>query len=182
MPRPSYQAARNVRARALGFRNYHDLRRTVGGFRALQRADPRTLPERVQAKRLDALAVVRDVREGFTPESAGRHHGISPDAVRTFSGDAIDRRADRLARPVVIIGRDGPAEVVVRGSRASSTAAAHASAVDYYLRTGDSSRLRAFRGVRVGGVRLETDTRVLRRLAREGRLAVEALYWTGRAA
>ena len=176
--RRSYQVARNAHAQALGYRNFHDLRMDVGGFRALSRADPRTLPERVQAKRLDALNVVRDVRDGFTPESAARYHGVSPDAVRTFTGDAIDRDADRLARPIVVIGRNGSTEVVVRGSRAASDAAAHRAAVDHYLRTGDTSRLREFRGVRVGGVRLETDTRVLRRLAREGRLPVEQLYFT----
>ncbi|MGH9013166.1 MAG: hypothetical protein ACRDZ1_04415 [Acidimicrobiia bacterium] len=178
MARRDYQreyAARSARARAAGFASFHEQRRTFDGPPASRSALER-LPERAAGKYQDALGVVRDVRAGYTPESAARFHGISLDAVRTFTGDALDRDADRLARSILVMGRDGPTEVVVRGSRAASTAAAHASALEHYVRTGDGSRLREFRGRRVGGVRLVDDPRVLRRLAREGALTFEELY------
>ena len=68
----------------------------------------------------------------------------------------------------------------IRGSGTRSVIAAHSAAVDHYLRTGDSSRVREFKGmvIKVDGTPTEllTDLRQLRRLAAAGQVSFEDLY------
>lgn len=167
------------RARELGFDSYRDVR-DRGGFGRLshlrRRAALEDLPESARESRAAAQHALADVRAGYGLDEAAARWNTSPEAVRAWVGDALDRAADRLPREIVVIGREGPVDVVVRGSRSTSLAAAHASAVGHYLAMGDRRMLAEFRGRRVAGVRLETRPAVLTRLAREGELEVEALY------
>ena len=70
--------------------------------------------------------------------------------------------------------------VPVYGSKASSKLSKYANAINRYLRTGDTSRIRPFKGktVRVGGKRIEliTDPATLSSLAQAGALRVDQLY------
>jgi hypothetical protein len=145
--------------------------------RVSRRADLAALPRSARETRDAALHVVADIRrEGIDLATAARQQGLDPGVVRAWTGDAYRHDADRLARRIVVIGRDGPTEVVVRGSRAATVAGEHANAVRRYLETGNAAVLSRFRGRRVGGVQLETRPAALLRLAREGRLDVEYLY------
>lgn len=60
-----------------------------------------------------------------------------------------------------------------------SLAASHVNAATHYRDTGESDRLDAFRGVRVGGYKLETDPGELEHLANRQQLDFEEFYENG---
>ena len=66
--------------------------------------------------------------------------------------------------------------VSVRGSLAASRLSRYWDAIDHYLQTGDEVPLQTFRGVRIGGVELETDPDEIDRLAVLGVLSFETIY------
>lgn len=58
----------------------------------------------------------------------------------------------------------------------ASLIGSHANAIKAFINTGDVDALDAFRGVTVGGRRLETDPDELESLARDGELSYEDIY------
>jgi hypothetical protein len=70
----------------------------------------------------------------------------------------------------------GPVVVDVRGSRAASKLGSYWNAVDHYLTTGDDEPLRHLRGLKIGGVELETDPDVIDYLYTTGQIEFETIY------
>jgi hypothetical protein len=128
--------------------------------------------------------------EGVSLTKASREFGVDPRRVRARAGSAlrktksgryVARPSDKLLRVLVIPSRDGLTEVVVRDSTVASKIAEYSDAVQKYLRTGDSSKLKKFRRVRLldekgKRIKLETDPVVLQRLGSAGVLSFESLY------
>lgn len=181
-------ARRQEWARALGFTGYRQLR-TAGG-RAVARLTGRAawsaLPADAQRSRDSALRVVAEMRASGTPlGAASARHGTTPDAVRFWAGPALSstrsetataRPADRLYRPMRALTDRGTVAVDIRGSKAAGTLGAYWNAVHHYLTTGDTGPLDRFRDVRVGGITLTTNPRVLDHHAHIGELAFESIY------
>ncbi len=181
-------ARRQERARALGFTGYRQLRSAGGN--AVARLTGRTawsaLPADAQRSRDTALRVIAEMRATGAPlAAASSRHDTTPDAVRFWAGPALTSRrgdtatarpADRLYRPMRAMTDDGIVAVDLRGSKAAGTLGAYWNAVHHYLTTGDTGPLDRFRDVRVGGITLTTDPRVLDHHAHIGELAFESIY------
>lgn len=135
---------------------------------------------------LEALSWMRS--HGLSLAHAAREAHTTPRTVRKYAGHVLltqhrrfaARPFDRLARRLRFLTPRGITEVTVRNSRTASRIAAYWSAVDHYLKTGDASRLRPFRGKSVRFEKLGhpfvTDPRTLSRLANAGETAFEDLY------
>jgi hypothetical protein len=152
--------------------------RNAGEERGLR---PAAREARIRA--LEAVALAR--RENLTIRTAAKRSGVSVGTVRKYASPALARDAfgrlvpkdaDRLYRRVHVIGPEGERWVDTRGSRVASRVGAYWNAVRTYLGTGDEEPLERFRGVRVGGIELETDLDVIEELARRGEVAFEDLY------
>jgi hypothetical protein len=95
-------------------------------------------------------------------------------------GVYVAQRVDQAPRRMKLMTPLGLTVETITGSRVASKIATYMSAVDHYLRTGDTSRLRAFAGkaVRASGKRFPfvTDPRTLRRLAYANEISYEDLY------
>lgn len=119
---------------------------------------------------------------------AARRAETTPGTVLRYLGPAVEKKGDRyvakpsdhLPRWVRVHTAEGVETVVVRSSKTASLIAEHAAAVDRYLKTGLSDRLRKFRGnsFRAGkvGYPFLTDRNTLERLAEAGEVAFEDLY------
>jgi hypothetical protein len=132
---------------------------------------------------LDALALSR--REGISLTEASRRTRTTRRTVLRHAGAGFAREGrryaprpyDRIPREMVVLTADGPERVVLRDSRTAGLVAEHANAVQAYLRTGGTSRLRALprTSFRLGGQTyvLVTDEDVIDRLAEGGELHYE---------
>jgi hypothetical protein len=85
-----------------------------------------------------------------------------------------------MRRPMRVLTEQGVIVADVRSSRVATRLSKYWGAVDYYLRTGDRSRLLVYDGkaLRAGGHRFEfiTDPDLLARLAEAGEVRFEDLY------
>jgi hypothetical protein len=126
-----------------------------------------------------ALALAR--RHYLALPTAAAKVGLSEDEVLEHTGEAWEWRGrwiakprDHLHREMQAITDQGPEWVGTYDSRVASRIGQHTSAVRYYLRTGDPSRLRGFT-FRVGDrtVRLATDPHLIDRLAAGGEIHLE---------
>jgi hypothetical protein len=104
------------------------------------------------------------------------HRYAEPALTKDVFGRLVPTRTDRLYRRVHVIGPDGERWIDTRGSRVASTVGEYWNAVRHYLTTGDEAPLEPFRGVRVGGVELQTDPDAIDELARRGEVSFEDLY------
>jgi hypothetical protein len=84
-----------------------------------------------------------------------------------------------MLRTVVIVSEGQQRSVDLRGSRQASRVGAYWNAVGRFLDTGDTSLLKPFRGLRVGGFVLETDPDLLEDLALRSQLGFEDIYSLG---
>jgi hypothetical protein len=180
----SERAYRNFLARQKGFPSWWAEQRAPRVARsaaALGSLHPSELESRRRA--LDALSNMR--REGLSLTEAARRAGTTPAAVLRHAGPALEfergryraRSADRLLRVMRVLGEGGVEhDVEVRGSRAASLVGEHWSAIGYYLRSGDDSRLRRLEGKKVAGITLEADVDVVDEWERRGELEVETIY------
>lgn len=137
---------------------------------------------------LHALGHMR--REHLSLTAAARLEHAKPATVLRYVGSAIrqDRsggryratKADSFKRELRIPTALGPTKVPIYGSKAASTVAKYANAVNRYLRTGDTSRLDEFKNkpLRTGKRELElvTDAATLTALAQAGALHLDQLY------
>ncbi len=181
----STYARRDERARAEGFRSYRD-KRLHGGSTASRPRNQRELnrlPRAARAKRQRSLRALAEAREGLTLEQAAARNEVSVNTIAYWSGGSVRQdgtvtKSDRLWRPMWAISTKTGSRVGVdvRGSVTASRLSNYWSAVETYLQTGDDTALQAFRGVRIAGVELETDTTVIDRLAVLGQLSFETIY------
>ena len=128
--------------------------------------------------------------EGASLTKASREFGLNPKTVKTRAGTAlrktksgryVPRPSDKLLRVLVIPDPQGQREVVVKDSIVASKIAEYSDAVQKFLRTGDSSRLKKFRRIRLleengQRIKLVTDLAELQRLGSAGVLSFESLY------
>jgi hypothetical protein len=128
--------------------------------------------------------------EGTSLTQASRDFDLDPRLVRSRAGSAlrkaksgryVARPSDKLLRVLVIPSSEGLKEVVVRDSATASKIAEHSHAVQVYLRTGDSSRLKKFRRIKLldekgNRIKLVTDLAELQKLGSAGVLSFESLY------
>ncbi len=151
------------------------------GRRSRSRVDPGA-----RERALEALNRMRT--QGLSLTRAARASQTTPQTVRKYVRSALTRKkgryaatpSDRLTRRVWLLTARGKVEITVRGSRPASRVAQYMTAVDRYLRTGDTEALRAFadQTIRAGKVthRFATDTAVLDRLALAGEVSFDRLY------
>lgn len=128
--------------------------------------------------------------EGVSLTKASREFGLDPRLVRsragsslrkTKSGRYVAKASDKLLRVLVVPTPNGLTEVAVRGSDIASKIAEYSDAVQKYLRTGDSSKLKKFRRMKLldekgNRIKLVTDLAVLQKLGSAGVLSFESLY------
>jgi hypothetical protein len=122
-------------------------------------------------------------------KAAARESHTTPRTIRKYLGSALKVGSngritpttfDRYARTMRFLTPQGLTEVTTRDSRSASKIAKYWAAVDHYLKTGDASRLRPFKGqsIRTGKVShpFITDTRTLKRLGYAHEVRFEDLY------
>ena len=180
----SYRAYRNELARRRGFSSWYAQQRSQRRVRTsseLERLHP--AEREARRKALEALTYMRN--EGLSLREAAGRAGTTPASVLRHTGSALKReggrytarRGDRLLRVMAVLGEDGVEhQVEIRSARQASIVGEHWAAVGYYLRTGDDSRLRRFRGKSVAGIPLETDPDAIDEWERLGELEVDDIY------
>jgi hypothetical protein len=128
--------------------------------------------------------------QGLSLTEAARAAGTSPRTVKKYAPRALTRidgdgyaatSSDRYARTLYFLTERGKMPLTVPDSRTASLIATHWNAVDHYLKTGKTDRLRPFRGVALRGRdgvshAFLTDPRMLNRLGNAGEIAFEDLY------
>lgn len=149
------------------------------------------LPEAQQETWNRVAHVIAKMRSDKVSLTRASHEfGLDPRAVRaragsvlrkTKSGRYVARPSDKLLRVLVIPSQQGLKEIAVRGSEIASKIAQYSDAVQRYLRTGDSSRLKKFRRLKLVNekgerIKLLTDLAELQKLASAGVLSFESLY------
>lgn len=154
--------------------------------RVRNRRDLDALSPEEQDDRAGALRALTLMREDPTMSmtKAARRAGTTPQAVRRYAGDALERRGsrwsatrgDRLYRPMVVHSGGETVAINVRGSHKAAELSDYHRAVGHYLNTGDEEPLRRFAGKTVAGVEYETDPDVLDEMARRGQLDIESIY------
>lgn len=156
-------------------------RRRIRNRTDLERLSPTEREDRAAALR--AITIKReDPRVSLT--EAARRAGTSPQSVRRYAGEALERdgrrwvvtSGDRLYRPMVVYSGGEVVAVDVRGSRKAAELSAYHRAVGHYLDTGDEEPLQHFAGRTVAGVEYETDPDYLDEMARRGQLSIESIY------
>lgn len=144
--------------------------------------------EDTRTRALRALTLMR--REKLSRAEACRLEHIKPATFLHYVGRAVRQdkpggryhatATDRFRRDLQIPTALGPMQVPVYGSKVATDLSNYANAINRYLRTGDTSRLQAFKGktIRVGRERIEliTDPGTLSSLAQAGVLRVDQLY------
>jgi len=148
------------------------------------------LPVALQETWNRAVHVHSKMLSGTSFTEASREFGISPNKVKALlgstlkkskSGRYVAKASDRLLRVLVIPGPQGLQEVAVKGSDVASKIAEYSSAVQKYIRTGDSSQLKKFKRLRLldekgQRIKLITDLAELKKLGSAGVLSFESLY------
>jgi hypothetical protein len=170
---------------------------STGAKRKKKTTAPRTskqyfaLPDDAQETWNRVAHVISKMRsEGKSLTQASRDFGIDPRAIRSRAGSALRKAKngryvaksnDNLLRVLVIPSPQGLSEIAVRGSDNASKIAEYSDAVQTYLRTGDSSKLKKFRRLKLldekgKRIKLVTDLAKLRELGSAGVLSFESLY------
>lgn len=130
------------------------------------------------------------MRRGESMSAACRAEHIKPDTFLRYVGRAVRHdkpggrfRAvalDALKRELQVPTADGPVQVSAKGIRAAREFSSYLNAIAHFNRTGDTSRLKRFKGRRfmVEGRRYEflTDSDKLMELAEADALRLDSLY------
>ena len=123
-------------------------------------------------------------------QKASREIGVSQKTVVKLAGSALRKRAngkyavnksEKILRVLVMPTSEGLKEIAVRGFEAASKIGKYDAAVQKYLRTGDDSKLKRFRRLKLkdaSGKRIQflTDTAELKRQGLLGQFSFESLY------
>ncbi|HEX6502423.1 MAG TPA: hypothetical protein VF011_04195 [Terriglobales bacterium] len=153
-----------------------------------RRSNPGAVRERDRVQALHVLARMR--RTGSSLASAARSESISPQKVlKSLPGELRKsgsrwiptRPTDRQPRQMNLLDEKGRRVGTVRGSKAASLLGRYNAALSKFFSgngkyAGDESLLDPFRGKRVAGVTLLTDTKALIELAEAGELSFDDLY------
>lgn len=135
-------------------------------LRALSRAKaPRNveqfvaLPGHAQENWTKVARVVQAMRrDGISLTQAAKDYDISRKRVAELAGSALKKQTngrytakqfDRLLRVLVIPSGEGRTEIAVRDSRTASKIGEYNAAVQRFVRTGDQSKLRAFKKLKL---------------------------------
>lgn len=131
------------------------------------------------ATRDRALKALWAVRQGDSLSKAARDNGVTVRTVKRYVGSALiqDRsggriratKSDRLVRYLQIAGRNGPREVIARGSKIASKFAHYKADTNRFLR-GDRHAMDKWRGKKIAGIELITDPKILIEQARKDML------------
>jgi hypothetical protein len=151
---------------------------TQRGLRLIESGGPRGESAlRAAEYRSRGFNALADVRAGVLDVAGAEAvHGLAPGTLRVqfpsvVNGSGRVRVADREPAIMQVLSAErGTTYVIVRGSGARSVLGAHEGAIQHYLRTGDTRRLDALAGRRVGGVTLETNAAVIEALFVAGAL------------
>jgi len=136
-----------------------------------------------QRRALAALSRMRSRGQSLT--EAARAVGTTPHTVRKFVGKHLRRaasgrylptRSDRVKREINVFGYEGYEPVTVHSYKKAQLASEHLIAVGRFLRTGDTSWLKRFRGKRIGGIKLLTDPKRIREFADADLVKLDGLY------
>ena len=125
---------------------------------------------------IDAISKMRNSKVSLT--QAAREARVSPRTVTKWgksalrknkSGKYVVKKNDNLLRILSIPTPEGPRSIALRGSKQASLLGEYWNAVHRYLQTGDTSRLKEFRGEHITNadgldVPLLVDPEVLNRL------------------
>jgi hypothetical protein len=144
--------------------------------------------ELARTRALHALSLMR--REKLSLAEACRLEHIKPATLLRHVGSSLRQdkpgsryratASDRFRRDVQIPTALGRMKVSVSGSKAATEIAEYQNAVALYLRRGDASKLRRFKGKMVGvrgkKVELITDPAILSSLALADELQFDQLY------
>lgn len=146
------------------------------------------LPDAQKDRWDNAVHVIAKMRsENLSLTKAARDYGLTSKTVlaragsalrKTKSGRYVARPSDKLLRVLVLPGQN---EVAVRDSMVATKIAEYSDAVQKYLRTGDASRLKKFRRLKLldekgQRIKLLTDLAELQKLGSAGVLSFESLY------
>jgi hypothetical protein len=137
---------------------------------------------------IEAISKMRSGKVSLT--QAARESRVSPRTVTKWgksalrkgkSGKYVVKKNDNLLRILSIPTPEGPRSIALRGSKQASLLGEYWNAVHRYLQTGDTSRLKEFRGEHITNadgfdVPLLVDPEVLNRLGSAGVLSFESLY------
>lgn len=126
---------------------------------------------------------------GLSLTKAAKEAHVSRASVLRYVGSALSKTdsryyqaaaSDRFARSLRFLTAEGQIAITVRSSKSASRIALYWVAVDEYLKTGRTLKLRAFTGksIRVGKQQFQfiTDTRLLNRIASVGEVTFEDIY------
>jgi hypothetical protein len=145
---------------------------------------------RQRAARDRALHALALMRKGESMSSACRAEHIKPDTFRRYVGSAVRHdkpggrfrvtKTDALRRELQVHTAEGPVNVTAKGIKAAREFSAHANAIAHFNRTGDTSRLKRFKGrtFTASGRRYEflTNPDTLMELAEADALRLDSLY------
>jgi hypothetical protein len=137
---------------------------------------------------IEAISKMRNGKVSLT--QAAREARISPRTVTKYgrsalrkgkSGKYTVKKNDNLLRVLSIPTGEGPRTIAIRGSKQASLLGEYWNAVHRYLQTGDTSRLKEFRGQKItdaSGVEMPllVDPAALNRLGSAGVLSFESIY------
>lgn len=183
----SYRQYRNALARLKGFGSLAQQQRSkvrVKNAQAFASLNP--LQRDARERSLEALSLMR--RKGFSLREAAEAAGTTPNTVRRYMGDNLERtpkgfRAkprDREFRSMRFLTAEGPVYLPVTDSRTASTIGEYWEAVKLYLQMGNDRALRRFKykqiRVQKKTYNFVTDTKLLERLGRAGELDFESIY------
>ncbi len=183
----SYRQYRNALEQRRGGTTLAARQRQARPIRSRQAYERLSRQERETQQRA-AAAVATMKREGISLSEAARREHTTPNAVRKYAGHALERRGSRvvvreryrLYREMRLLTPDGPVIVGVPDSATATLIAKHWNAVEHYRMMGDASQLRQFRGKSVRSEKQAypflTDTDVIDRLDRLGRISFESIY------
>ncbi len=120
-----------------------------------------------------ALDALKLMRRGSTFSKASRKASLDSRTAKKYLSDVLvheggrrfhARKTDRKPARVNLFTEQGILRVVVRGLKQRSLAGWHYHAVKHYARTGDTSLLKEFEGLKLGNHELITDPKVLDRI------------------
>jgi hypothetical protein len=139
----------------------HQRERRLGNTRRTQRSN---------AARERSLKALWAMRQGDSLAKAARDNGVTARTIKRYIGSALVQNrpggrisattSDRLVRYLQIPGPDGPIDINVRGSKLASKFAKYKAAVNRLL-AGDRDALKSWRGKKLAGIPLVTDTKTL---------------------
>jgi hypothetical protein len=137
------------------------------------------------------VSVVSKMRsEKASLQKASKEEGISPRTVKRWAGSALQKQSNgkwvakkrnTLLKILKIPTSEGPQEIGIRDSRQATRLAHYWNALNRYLETGDSSKLKKFSGKSIkdaNGAQIPfiTDLQLLNRLGSFGVWRFESLY------